>query len=142
MGCRILHDSRDGYTAFYCSTTMTAFGPVMGSLTEAEAFLKYIDPADPRNYSAAELATKHTEFVMAMVCECGVVREVECEFCDLEETPLESDGVHRWSEEYARNVTKKYAEKCGKDPEPEPGERFQCGSCKAKKGKHGPKSYS
>ena len=72
MGCRTLTDvTQHDYTCFYDSVTMTAFGPVMGSEEEAEAFMKWLeadesrwvgDSADPRRYTDHGLRVFYDEF--------------------------------------------------------------------------------
>ena len=59
MGCRII-EGKD-YAAFYCSTTMRAFGPVMDSYEEAEAFTKWLEK-DPREYDRIELEELFYDF--------------------------------------------------------------------------------
>ena len=71
MGVRILESPDDG-ACFYCSTTGVAFGPVFGSLAEAERFLQVV-PEDPRHFSDKELMDRYADFVSAHVCECGEV---------------------------------------------------------------------
>jgi len=65
MGVRILHDKEDDYCCFYCSTSMVAFGQVMYSLEEAEAFLEWLKPVDPRSLNDRDLGSKYFEFVKA-----------------------------------------------------------------------------
>ena len=51
MGCRTLTDiTQHDYTCFYDSVTMTAFGPVMSSEEEAEAFRRWLE-ADARRWA-------------------------------------------------------------------------------------------
>jgi len=57
MGVRILTD--DDYQAFYCSTTMTAFGPIMYG--DAEEFEEWLD-IDPRKIDDNELESKYCDF--------------------------------------------------------------------------------
>ena len=59
MGVRII--AGDDYAALYCSTTMTAFGPVLNDSEEAEGFLEWL-PDDARSYSEPELEQKLSEF--------------------------------------------------------------------------------
>lgn len=60
MGCHIL-ESKSGSAVFYCSCSMWAFGPVMESAEEAEAFAKWL-PGDPRTYEDSALEAKYYEF--------------------------------------------------------------------------------
>jgi hypothetical protein len=63
MGVRIIESNSDSddYAVLYCSTTMTAFGPVFDNAGEAEEFLEWL-PGDARSYSDAELRDKIAEF--------------------------------------------------------------------------------
>ena len=77
MGVRILAQRGHliDYACFYCSTSMWAFGPVMGSVEEAEAFLKWLDEnprtkSDPRLMSEHELELAYSAF-LGQVIECG-----------------------------------------------------------------------
>ena len=79
MGCRIIigkQQSWDGEEAavLFCSTTGTAFGPVMGSEEEAQAFIEFC-PGDPRNYPVTELMNMYADFCRQRVCECGAVAD-------------------------------------------------------------------
>ena len=128
MGCQIIHGNQgepDGMpcAVLFCSTTMTAFGPVMGSDEEAQAFIRFV-PGDPRNHPSAYLNDLYSAFVTQSVCECGEVRRYECGYCDLGE-PLDASGMHH--EE-------------GEEPIPceiqeirEDGERFICERCAKKR---------
>lgn len=60
MGVRIIDDG-DGKAAFYCSTTMWAFGPVMKDADEAEAFLNWL-PTDPRKMTDSDLEARYYDF--------------------------------------------------------------------------------
>jgi hypothetical protein len=60
MGVRIIYG--EDYTALYCSTTMTAFGPVIENVETAEEFLEWL-PRDARQYSDAELSHKYSDFL-------------------------------------------------------------------------------
>jgi len=61
MGCRIL-ESKDGSAVLYCSSTMWAFGPVMESVQEAEAFVKWLR-VDPRSFiDSSGLEKKYYDF--------------------------------------------------------------------------------
>ena len=67
MGVRILAGTLDGTTVsgacFYCSTSMTAFGPIFEDEFEAEAFVKWLpDEPDPRQYSSNELHDLYYEW--------------------------------------------------------------------------------
>lgn len=89
MGCRIIVGNQEGSdgvscAVFFDSTKMVAFGPVMGSQEEAEAFMKWLTDQgenEPREQTEKELIGFHAKFAQEMVCECGTVREKECEFC-------------------------------------------------------------
>src|SRR3569833_892912 len=96
MGCHTLSDY-DGQSAFYCSTTMRAFGPVMPSLEAAEAFIKYLAPRDPRGFLESDLREKWDEFVRLFMCEgCDDVRDTDpCPFCE-EGYVKDADGWHHW----------------------------------------------
>jgi hypothetical protein len=74
MGCHILA-GKDNHAVFYCSTKGWAFGPLMGNEEEAEAFLKFLDPVDPRNLDDSDLEGRYSEFVKGNVCECGELRD-------------------------------------------------------------------
>lgn len=69
MGCRILYDAKHDQACLYCSTTMTAFGPIFSALESeqdsgvtvlqsaheaAEVFCRWLDN-DPRKYTHMEL---------------------------------------------------------------------------------------
>lgn len=73
MGVCIL-ESKDGKSCLFCSTSDWAFGPVMNSAEEAEAFLQFL-PGDPRTYKDADLESKYYDFVKQYVCECGDVAD-------------------------------------------------------------------
>lgn len=60
MGVRIL-EGKNRNAVFYCSTSDWAFGPVMESAEEAEAFAKWL-PQDPRVYSDNDLESKYLTF--------------------------------------------------------------------------------
>jgi hypothetical protein len=60
MAVRILED-KDGYKALYCSTTMTAFGPIFYEDDDVEAFLEWL-PKDARNYTDGELSDQYYQF--------------------------------------------------------------------------------
>ena len=61
MGVRILHNQDDDYCCFYCSCTMWAFGPIMYSYEEAEAFEEYLK-VDARRFTEKELESKYYDF--------------------------------------------------------------------------------
>lgn len=64
MGCRIIEGKKDGAAecaVLFCSTTGWAFGPVMESHDEAEAFIDFLD-FDPRKYRDKELEYLYAEF--------------------------------------------------------------------------------
>lgn len=73
MGVHILEGKEN--SVFYCSTSGWAFGPIMGSIEDAEAFLQFLSPTDPRVLTDAELEHKRTQFVTQYVCECGDVAD-------------------------------------------------------------------
>ena len=73
MSVHIL-EGKDSNAVFYCSTSGWAFGPLMGSAEEAEAFLQFV-PGDPRTYKDHELEAKYSDFVQQYVCECGDVAD-------------------------------------------------------------------
>lgn len=118
MGCRILDATMDAditAAVFYCSATMKAFGPVMGSVDEAEAFLKFI-PGDPRNLDDKKLFAKYAEFVNLFVCKCGMVRSETCDWCDndinADKAPLGTDGKHHSAALSLDQCPKSKNEKC------------------------------
>lgn len=126
MGCRIIYgnqESPDGLecAVLFCSTTMTTFGPVMGSEAEAQAFVRFL-PGDPRNYSSCELGGLYARFVHESVCECGEVRQDEC---DNHDEPLHADGTHHGDGE--EGIA------CELQPIREDGERFICERCEKKR---------
>lgn len=108
MSIRILESTNDNQACFYCSTSGWAFGPVMGSAEEANAFLDWI-PGDPRTYSDSDLEQKYSEFVRQYVCVCGSV----------------ADGVEGQDEEEDGKPTFGY-------PRTD-GDRFICDFCKKEK---------
>jgi hypothetical protein len=54
MGYRIITDNTQGYSCLFCSTSMTAFGPVFDEDESIEEFLEWLGD-DPRKLSAHEL---------------------------------------------------------------------------------------
>jgi hypothetical protein len=93
---------------FYCSTTGWAFGPVMGSREEAEAFQVYLG-CDPREVREEELRDRYTAFRREMMCDCcGELRVVECDRC----AEAHADGYP-----------------CDKQPAPAAGEQWHCNEC-------------
>lgn len=89
MACKIL-EAKDGSAIFYCSSSMWAFGPVMESVEEAEAFAKWL-PGDPRTYEDNKLEAKYYEFrtlTPAQKHEAGLCETLgidhECPQCVLE----------------------------------------------------------
>ncbi len=91
MGCKILEakdgSGMNGAAVFYCSSSMWAFGPVMESVPEAEAFSKWL-PGDPRTYEANTLEQKYFEFrslTLAQKHEAGLCEtlgvDYECPQC-------------------------------------------------------------
>lgn len=89
MGCRIL-EVKDGRAVFYCSSSDWAFGPVMESTEEAEAFAKWL-PLDPRTYEDNKLESLYCDFRNldtkgkheAGICEILGI-EYECPHCESE----------------------------------------------------------
>jgi len=63
MSVHLLTDTDSGATALYCSTTDWAFGPVFEAREEAEAFLRWLRPLDPRSMSEANLHARFSDFV-------------------------------------------------------------------------------
>ena len=64
MGVRILEGAYDGNShgaALVCSTSMTAFGPLMNDGEEAEAFIGWLSE-DARRYSEHELLEQYKTF--------------------------------------------------------------------------------
>lgn len=87
MGCRILEakdeSGNGGSAVFYCSCAMWAFGPVMETVQEAQAFLKWLR-ADPRGYGSNLLESKYYDFrnlTMEKKHEAGLCETlgIECE---------------------------------------------------------------
>lgn len=62
MGVHILHDKETDYCCLYCSTSMWAFGNIMYSYEEAEAFLEYLGKKDARKFTDKELENKYYDF--------------------------------------------------------------------------------
>jgi len=60
MAVRII-DGTDGYKVLYCSTTMTAFGPIFYEEDDVEDFLEWL-PQDARLYTQGELDFKVYEW--------------------------------------------------------------------------------
>ena len=73
MGCRVLDGGADG-AVLYCSTSMTAFGPVFSSAEHAEDFLKWL-PCDPRMLEEPDLQTKFLEWHDARCDDGGDLKE-------------------------------------------------------------------
>jgi len=61
MAVRIIENDADGYKVLYCSTTMTAFGPVFYEEDDVDAFLEWL-PQDARKYTQHELDSKAYEW--------------------------------------------------------------------------------
>ena len=67
MGVRILHDDTQGMAALYCSTSDSAFGPIISkgedhdAQERAEAFLTWL-PLDARQYEDADLEMMWSAF--------------------------------------------------------------------------------
>ena len=55
MGVRILEDHTSGDAVLYCSTSMWAFGPIFENHDEAQGFLDWLRPVDPRTLSDKDL---------------------------------------------------------------------------------------
>ena len=65
MGVRIIYDSRNSYAALYCSTTMSAFGPVFsGPDADSDAldFLRWLK-VDARLLTDGALEGKYSEWL-------------------------------------------------------------------------------
>ena len=74
MGCRILAGTQPGGTfplaTLYCSCTDWAFGPVfygddargLSAIEEAEAFIAWLEPRDPREIPLGELEVQYSAF--------------------------------------------------------------------------------
>lgn len=72
MGLRFVIDEQRSKVALYCSTTGYAFGPVLDSEEEAEAFVDFAEKYarelewehdDPRSFTPAQLDEVHRRFV-------------------------------------------------------------------------------
>ena len=65
MGIRIIESNSDtdSYAVLYCSTSMWAFGPVFEDAEQAEAFLDWFRPDDPRILTDAEWETEYAKFI-------------------------------------------------------------------------------
>lgn len=75
MGCRIL-EIKGGGAVLHCSTVGYAFGPTMESEEEAQAFLDFLAPADPRNFMHRDLMAKYADFRKDAACDyCGKFME-------------------------------------------------------------------
>ncbi len=70
MACHIL-EGVDGEVVFYCSTTDWAFGPVMQSVDEAEAFREWLG-RDPRMIE--DLQTEYAKFREHVATEAALER--------------------------------------------------------------------
>ena len=89
MGVRFIGGEKDGSpcdeVAMYCSTTETAFGPILPCLDAGQLFLEYLEH-DARNYSGKELADYLQKFGEShSECDqCGKWRknELACEECE------------------------------------------------------------
>jgi hypothetical protein len=127
VGVHIL-EGKDGNALFYCSTTGWGFGPLMGSADEAELFLKFLDPVDPRVMKDPELEGKYSEFVHAYVCECGELRD---EY-DAEKKADAMFGQCICPDEEAGDCDWCKAKSAAENWTPENGERFTCVSCQKK----------
>lgn len=92
MGVRII--AGEDECCFYCSTSMWAFGPVMGTWEEANLFLKWLR-VDPRILTDGQLEGKYSEFR----------REYGCEYCSI--------FFDQFAETYLFNG-KRYCEECAK----------------------------
>ena len=137
MSVRILEGTeggnKDGVTnaVFYCSTTGWAFGPVMSSTEEAELFLKFLDPIDPRLMKDSELEGQYADFVQAFVCECGGLRD------ELDAEVKASDQFGQCICDDAGDCEWCKAKADAENWKPESGERFTCYQCRRKAANHG-----
>jgi hypothetical protein len=126
MSVQILEDN-DGRAVFYCSTTDWAFGPVFPSREAAELFLETY-PQDPRSLTDAELLSRFNEFTQGYICECGNLRnEDHAETSAFRLRPegcmCDDGGGCEWCKAKEAEVER----------ELEPGVRFVCVYCEAKK---------
>lgn len=64
MGVRIMEgrEYTDG-AILYCSVTMWAFGPVFEDAYDAQQFLDWLGPDDPRMFSDPELRSKYEDWL-------------------------------------------------------------------------------
>jgi hypothetical protein len=61
MGYRVITDDKQGYSCLFCSTSMTAFGPVFDEDESVYEFLEWLGD-DPRKLSADELESAVAEW--------------------------------------------------------------------------------
>ena len=64
MGVRVIRG--EDYAVIYCSTSMTAFGPVFADGDEADEFLTWLDETthtDARLFSDSELHNKYCDYL-------------------------------------------------------------------------------
>ena len=79
MGVHILVNKEDGYQCLYCSVTMWAFGPIFYENEDAEEFLDWLKPVDPRSLTDKELENKVYEWrkiinnEICPSCECSSI---------------------------------------------------------------------
>jgi hypothetical protein len=65
MGVRIIRG--EDYAAIYCSTSMTAFGPVFADGDEADEFLQWLEEkthTDARLFDDSELHCKYCDYLV------------------------------------------------------------------------------
>jgi len=65
MGCRLANLTDHAGTIMYDSVTNWAFGPVFKTWNEAEDFIKFLWPTDPRTMRDPELAIARMRAVLA-----------------------------------------------------------------------------
>ena len=62
MGVEILKDERSGQQVMFCNTSDWAFGPVFHDDEDAESFLVFLAPVDPRSLTDTELARRVSDW--------------------------------------------------------------------------------
>lgn len=65
MGCRLATLADGSGTIMYDSVTNWTLGPIFNTRHEAEDFLKFLWPTDPRTMRDPELATAYRDFLMS-----------------------------------------------------------------------------
>lgn len=67
MGVRIIAGNGEGdsgtYAVLYCSVSMWAFGPVFADENQAQEFLDWLGPVDPRTFGDAEMHHRYYSFL-------------------------------------------------------------------------------